>query len=79
MRTYALYDKSRVVLVGLISLVLAALVVGGVSRSTRKYFTGETERTDTPQCMVSLTHKPVASQVLPEGYTGCPMALPWSQ
>jgi hypothetical protein len=37
MRTYALYDRSRTVLVGLTSLALAGVVVGGVSRDHRKY------------------------------------------
>lgn len=31
-RTYALYDRSRAVLVGLVSLALAGIALGGVSR-----------------------------------------------
>lgn len=43
-RTYALYDRSRVVLVGLTSLALAGIAVGGVSHSRWKYVSSETKR-----------------------------------
>lgn len=54
-RTYALYERSRVVLIGLTSLALAAIAVGAYLLSQTEKFTGSAESIEpVPGCLVLL-------------------------
>lgn len=67
------------VLVGLISLGLAVIVVGGVSHAVEIPMISSLKPSEPIQFMISQGEEPSMGPVLPVGSIGCSTGLSWSQ